>query len=52
MDWKILAVIILAIALAISPFCPLIKAFKNKKTAESGENCYSKLSWWTEFFGR
>lgn len=50
MDWKIIAVIVLAIALAISPFRPLIKAFK--KTAKSEENDYNKLSWWTEFFGQ
>lgn len=50
MDWKIIAVIALAIALAISPFWPLIKKALKEK-AESEGNGYNKLSWWTEFFG-
>lgn len=51
MDWKIIAVIILATALAISPFRPLIKKALKKK-AESEKNGYNKLSWWTELFGQ
>lgn len=51
MDWKIIAVIALAVALAVVPFWPSIE-FAFKKAKESGGSDRNKLSFWTEFFGQ